>query len=357
MDEAATQAGRGAVEQAHEVVGLYGDPDTHWGFGLELTFTRPINLSGAQRRLAALVEEFPHLGVAPAVERYEDSVWADERERQSSTPFGADGRLLRVMVSEDDRRFFIAAHHGVLDGLGTLAVAEALTGVTLHAHARGIGDRRAERGFWTSSLLRLWEALVSPPTRFAGSVPSHVTKSADHVLVTTLPHRRLGSAKVASAIARAHQLWPLHEGGRRVIISLGASRRAPGANRADRQTAYFRIPLEPGAGIDDARQVMEAAEPEPDFPETSAGGIGPAVMRLLRNRLGCTVLLSNLGVVTGEHLESVAVISTLNGPYAVGLGIASTERATTVSLRTRRSEFTHQETVQLLELLLKEMDS
>lgn len=357
MDEAGPQATRGAVEQAHEVVGLYGDPDTHWGFGLELTFTQPPDLSQAQERLAALVESLPHLGVTPEIERYPDTAWAAERERQSSTPFGGDGQLLRVMVSEDDRMFFIAAHHGVVDGLGTLAVAEALTGVALHSHARGIGDQSSSRGFLTSSLLRLSEALVSPPARFAGSAPADVSNGADHVLVTTLPLRRLGSAKVASAIARAHQLWPLHKGGRRVIISLGASRREPGANRADRQTAYFRVPLEPGAGVEETRRAMAAATPEPDFPETSAGGIGPAVMRLLRNRLGCTVLLSNLGVVTGEHLESGAVVSTLNGPYAVGLGVTSTDSATTVSLRTRRSEFTREETERLLELLLQQMDA
>ena len=80
-----------------------------------------------------------------------------------------------------------------------------------------------------------------------------------------------------------------------------------------------------------------AAEPEPDFPETSARGIGPWVTHLLRGRLGATALLSNLGVLEAPGLGSVAMFPATSGPRAVAVGLATAGGTTTLSLRTRRA--------------------
>ena len=108
-------------------------------------------------------------------------------------------------------------------------------------------------------------------------------------------------------------------------------------------------------GLDEVTRALRAAEPEPTFPETSAGGIGPMITRALKNRLGCTVNVSNLGLVSGEGLLSMAMFPALNGPQAVGVGLVSTGHGATVSLRTRRSDFSDAEVDALLQQVLAEV--
>src|SRR5690606_23074580 len=93
---------------------------------------------------------------------------------------------------------------------------------------------------------------------------------------------------------------------------------------------------------------IRGADPEPDFPETSAKGVGPLVTRLLRNRLGYTVNVSNLGVLHCEGLVSGSMYPALARPMAVGVGLVSTETTSTVSLRMRRSDFTDDEAARLI---------
>ena len=87
--------------------------------------------------------------------------------------------------------------------------------------------------------------------------------------------------------------------------------------------------------------------PEPDFPATSVRGVGPRVAHLLRRRLGATALLSNLGRIDGP-VDSVAMFPACSGPRAVAVGLASTPTSTTLSLRTRRADFTADEHAGLL---------
>lgn len=159
------------------------------------------------------------------------------------------------------------------------------------------------------------------------------------------------------ALVRIYASWPRGRSGSgcRFLVVMGASRRAPGELAPDRRTAYLCIPLK--LGWDEARvaTAIRAVEPESDFPETSAGGVGPMVMRALKNRLGYTVNVSNLGVVTGEGLDSLAMFPAVNGPQAVGVGLVSTARHTTVSLRTRRSDFSDAEARLFLRWLVDEM--
>lgn len=348
-----------AVRRAREVVGLYGDPDVTWGISLALTYGAPLDLIDAPARLGRMVEEHPHVGVAPQVERVADADWERTCEEVASTELGDDGRLVRLLVDESGTRVFVTVHHGVSDGLGQLALAEVLVGRPVRSSARGIGDRESQQKFLLSSVVRLGEALVRPPTRFAGTGAAPA-RTPDTLLARTTAARRLNGATAAHALARAHALWPRGRtsGGRRFLVVMGASRREPGTSAPDRQTAYFRIPLSTSWPLDRVERAVRSAEPEPAFPETSAGGIGPLVTKALKNRLGCTVNVSNLGVLSSPGLVSAAMYPALSGPMAVGVGIVSTAPdgdgaggTSTVSLRTRRTDFTEAEASALLELV------
>lgn len=345
-----------AVRRAQEVVGLYGDPDVTWGISLELSFAEPVDLSGAPTRLAAMVRDHPHLGPVPIVQSVAAEEWARTREESASADF-SDGRLVRLLASSDGRTFFVTAHHGVCDGLGLLAIATSLVGRELTSSARGVGERRSSRSFLVSSIVRLGEALVSPPARFAGRQDPSRVAEAESLLQESAAPRKLNGATVCAALTRVYASWPRNRAGahHRFLVVMGASRRAPGESAPDRQTAYLRIPLK--VGWDEAQVIaaVRAVEPEPDFPETSAGGIGPMVMRALKNRLGYTVNVSNLGLVTGDGLVTLAMFPAVNGPQAVGVGLVSTPLRTTLSVRTRRSDFSEDEARLLLRRLMAEL--
>jgi hypothetical protein len=244
-------------------------------------------------------------------------------------------------VRDDGRRLAVGAHHGAVDGLGLVAAAGVALGQPLRILARGIGDRPARTGFFRSSVSRLGEALVDPPPRFAGRGEDSPLEDLSEL---TRPLVERGTAHLAAAAAgvfgsRGHQGLPL--------LVVGASRRVGTLPEADRQTAYLRLRVSARAEPENVRRALAAVVPEPDFPATSVRGIGPRVAHLLRRRLGATALLSNLGMIDGP-LDSIAMFPACSGPRAVAVGLASTTGTTTLSLRTRRADFTADEHAGLL---------
>jgi len=325
-------------------VGLYGDPHATWGICLEAGLLEPLTVSDAERRLAALVAAHPSLGAVPDC-RLVTEGWEAARSRVASEPYGASAPLLRVLVDTDGSRLFVGAHHGAVDGLGLVAVAGAAAGLTVRTRARGIGDRGARHGFLASSVRRLGEALVHPPPRFPSGeppVPEAVEDLGQHVL----PHAHGGTAHLAHAVVAAYAARSVTRGD--PLLLMGASRRAEEELTPDRQTAYLRVRATRSATVPDLRARIAAAEPEPDFPETSARGIGPWVTHLLRGRLGATALLSNLGVLEAPGLRSVAMFPATSGPRAVAVGLATAGGTTTLSLRTRRADFAPADSARLL---------
>ncbi|MBE7323179.1 hypothetical protein IEQ44_00750 [Nocardioides sp. Y6] len=345
-----------ALRRAREVVGLYGDPDVTWGISLEARFDTPVDLEGAPERLRRMAADHPHLGVVPVVERVASEAWATSREQSASHDF-SDGRLVRVLASDDGRDVFVTAHHGVCDGLGLLSIVTAATGREVRSSARGVGDRTSSQSFLASSLLRLAEALATPPTRFSGCGDAE-PGTPERLVQVRETSGRVNGALLCAALNDVHAEWPRRRtsGGRRFLVVMGASRREPGQSAPDRQTAYFRIPLKRGWSVDDVRSAMRAVEPEPAFPETSAKGVGPMITRALKNRLGYTVNVSNLGVVTGEGLVSMAMFPAVNGPQAVGVGLVTTGAGSTISLRTRRDDFNDDEVQRLLDLVVGRLE-
>ena len=342
-----------AGHRAREVVGLYGDPDTTWGIGLELGFDRPLGLDDVAARLGPLVEDHPHLGPRPGLRIVPFAHWDDARETIASAPYAVDQPLVRVAVDDAGRRVFVGAHHGVCDGLGLVAVADIVTGRQLVSRARGIGDRPAPHSFLRSSLGRLNEAIWHPPPHFGRR--SDEQGRGEQLVVRTLPRLRVGTVDLCWVLGAVFEDWNGPGEARHPLLVMGASRREPGTLAPDRQTAYLRLRLDPEWDREHLRAVFAALAPEPDFPETSAGGIGPRITHLLRSRLGATAQVSNLGVVEGPGLSYCAMFPALSGPRAVTVGLVSTSTTTTVSLRTRGSEFGSSDAPALLNLICERL--
>jgi hypothetical protein len=266
--------------------------------------------------------------------------WSDRRAHLATAHYQA-GALLRVALRADGRRLAVGAHHGAVDGLGLVAVAGVALGEPLRTMAQGIGVRAARSGFLRSSAARLREALVDPPPRFRGAGEPDAREDLSEL---SRPLVERGTAHLAVAVADVfgrlgHRGLPL--------LVVGASRRISTLPQADRQTAYLRLRVPIGASTRDVRRALAATDPEPDFPATSARGLGPRVTRLVRRRLGATALLSNLGRIEGP-VDSVAMFPACSGPHAVAVGLASTSGSTTLTLRTRRVEFSADEHARLL---------
>lgn len=344
-----------AGRQAREVVGLYGDPDTTWGICLELGFAAPLTAADVRERVAALVAEHPHLGPRPVLVEAAAGEWDHQREVAAAAPYEVTGPLVRLVLSSDGCRLLVAAHHGACDGLGLVAIADHVSDGGLISAARGIGDRPAPRSFTRSSLARLSEALLRPPPRFA----SHVTPSGtgENLSILTLPRRNAGTVDLCVALAAVFTTWNQSGNGNagRPLFVTGASRRPSGTLAPDRQTAYLRFRVDPDWDRERMQAAFRELNPEPEFPETSVGGVGPRVTRMLRTRLGATAQLSNLGVVEGPALEYAAMFPALSGPRGLAVGLVTTAGSTTLSLRTRASEFGPADTDALIALIAEQL--
>ena len=348
--------GEEAARRAQEVVGLYGDPDVTWGIALDVVLTEPAELSGVEQRLGELFARHPHLGPVPPLVTVPEAEWAHHRDVSACQPYGPEG-LVRISLRADNRAVLVTAHHGVVDGFGMVALVAAVLDRDLGATVRGVGDRRSSRGFLVSSALRFAEALFAPPARFGGGqVEAGQDEPSERLLSTSHVPVKVNAAVACTAALNTHAAWPRrrNSGGRRFLAVIGASRREPGEYVPDRDTSYLRIALRHGGDLARVGEALRAAEPEPDFPETTAGGIGPWVMRRMKSRLGYTVNIANAGLFVGEGLESMALFPALNGPRAVGVGVVSTHEGATITLRVRRSEFSEDESRRLLEALVAE---
>ncbi len=341
-----------AVHRAREVVGLYGDPTASFGIGVEVEFERPLIARDLELLAAAEWAARPHLGQVPEIERAGSQEWSSRRADVCARPYERHGPLTRVLLAADPTRLVVAAHHGAVDGLGLLGLVGLLTGTSISTGARGIADRRSAHSFVRTSARRALEAVWRPPVRFpghgSGQSPGSVgAGSHEELSDVVLPSTAVGTADLVAALLVALD-ERAHVGRRNRVLLIGASRRTTPIVAPDRATAYLRLTTDRRLDAHEVRSRLEALEPEPDFPETSAAGLGPAITRLMRARLGATALVSNLGLIDGPGLRQVIMFPAPSGPRAVAVGLASTRHSTTVSLRTRRSEFTRAEHEQLL---------
>ncbi len=342
-----------AVDAARRVVGLYGDPTVSWSILLEARLAEPVDPDQVAARLTDAAQRHPHLGEPPTVRLVSPTGWTAARADFADRPYGDSEPLVRVAAGAD--RLLVAAHHGALDGLGLLALLGIALGVPITSSARGIGARPAARGFLTSSVLRLLEALFVPPSRAAASRPDTLPEPDGDALATVdLPASRAGSAALTAATARAVRAWNQRHGVTtpRVVAALGASRRPGDALAPDLCTAFYRLQVPSGADTATVRRLLDQTAPEPDFPCTDSTFARP-VIRILTNRLGATFLASNLGVVRTDHsVRSFAFHPVASGRAGIAVGAVTCADTTTVTVRARRTSFDDAAATDILRLIV-----
>jgi hypothetical protein len=330
-----------AVAAARGVVGLYGDPGVSWSIGLEADVREMPRLDEARARLDSFVSERPWLGAAPRPRL----VTADEipaaRSALLDDGYGDAEPLVRVVLCPERTWVMVAGHHGAVDGAGLLALLSTVLGVPVTSGFHGIGAREAGESFLRSATRRVAEALFTPPSRVA--VPGQRKRSGhgDHALALRLPARRVSTGAAAVAAAAAVSGWNRERGrgADRMVLAIGASRRPGSALEADRDTAYLRVRVPRGGEPDAVRAAVAAVAPEPAFPTVRAPGPVRLATRLLARRLGSTLLLSNLGAVTGTGLQRLTFWPPAAGRPGLALGVVTVAgESTTLSLRVRRSD-------------------
>jgi len=335
------------------VVGLYGDPAVSWSVLLEARLAEPPDPDQVAGRLADAAHRHPHLGQPPATRLVPPAGWAAVRADFADRPYGDSEPLVRVAAGTD--RLLVAAHHGALDGLGLLALLGTALGVPIASSARGIGVRPAARGFLTSCVLRLLEALFVPPSRAAASRPDAPPDPiGDALFSVDLPASRVGSAALTAATARAVRAWNQRHGVTtpRVVAALGASRRPGDTLAPDLRTAFYRLRVPSGANTTTVRRLLDQTAPEPDFPSTG-GTLARPVIRVLTNRLGATFLASNLGVVrTDRTIRSLAFHPVASGGAGIAIGAVTCADTTTVTVRARRTSFDDAAATDILRLVV-----
>jgi hypothetical protein len=348
-----------AVAQARRVVGLYGDPRVSWAVLLELDLAEPLSVADLEHRLAVVVRREPHLGRVPPVLAEPES-WEQVRTRFAAEPFGDRDPLLRVALSSAPARLLVAAHHGVVDGLGLLGLVGELIGRPLGSNARGLARTGAEVGFLRGTAARLGEIAFRPPERFAGAARLRAGGTGEVLVAKDLPVLRRGTAALAWSGFAALRTWNGPQRRlRQPIAAIGVSRRSGEAPLAPvRDTAFTRLHLGTVADLPGLATALAQTPPEPDFPETEGGRVGRALSRwataALGPRLGSSFLASNLGVIdAGGAASAVRFWPAPSGPAGVALGLASVAGSMTVTVRVRRPWFDDAAAARILALVVE----
>jgi hypothetical protein len=319
-------------------VGLYGDPVVTWSVVTALDLGAAVAYDALSERTRMLVDGHPHLGAAPRIRVFDARTETAILEAFADEPYGDRDPLVRVALSEDGCTLVVAAHHGVIDGLGLLGAASILVDLPLASTARGVGPDAEPRGFARHSVRRLVEALFDPPARIRGD-RRIVDETGDWLEARVVDARRPGSAAlVRTAVDLVGRVGATRRRG--VIVSVGLSRR-PGTPVADpdRDTAYVRLRADGVASTREVSALLERTTPEPAFPVSDGGGLGPRAARLLSSRLGATVLVSNLGRIDHPGVTAVRFWPVATGPAGVCLGRGSTPGRTPLTVRARRGWF------------------
>ena len=127
---------------------------------------------------------------------------------------------------------------------------------------------------------------------------------------------------------------------RPVVIAVGASKRDHNtAPSPDRDTAYLRLADVRVSTSEEARRLIMATPPEPDFPISTGWGVAPLVTKMLRKRLGSSALVSNLGRVDGRGIvDHIVLFPCATGPSGVAVGLTSVDDTTNLLVRVRRAD-------------------
>lgn len=358
MQSSPSTARSEAHRKAFDVVGLYGDPSVAWSIMLVAELHAPGSPDDYRAGLAALVAKSPDCGPPPSWDVVDEDAWQAQLHTMGTRLYVETEPLVRGASTADGRFVAVAAHHGVVDGLGLLALMGALTGEDLRSGVRGVDPSSAERlSFLVNAVKHVGSALVRPPRRFRAVDPDK-SRAGEWLVARNLP-KGIDSSRLIAASCRALEQWGA-TGGRRnpVAVAVGASRRSGDAPAPDRDTVLLRLV---GSDFTDpvtVRNELRAATPEPDSPTTSAGGIGPLVAKALAGRLGSTVLVSNLGIIEGsQRIERLWLYPAVNGPCGVAVGSLTIDGKATLTVRVARRDFSSAAVERLTDTFVQAIES
>jgi hypothetical protein len=240
-----------------------------------------------------------------------------------------DGPPVRVVVSRDQTRIALAAHHAALDGRAAVILLKALVTGRMPSGGDEITGMPPDPGPG-SDRRALMRRLVRPVDRVP---PSRHPPARDSLAVRVLPPGRLMVARIAAAgIAaigdRCREMgWPW----RRVGLSIPVGGASNGiANVA----TYRRIDLRPA---ENTRQAINRAIKSGPLPGELVRA--PRTLRLLApisDRLSDSLLVANHGTYELPGVSRLAVFPVARGRSAVVFGSAAVESGDlTLSVRAR----------------------
>jgi hypothetical protein len=311
------------------------DRRTAWVIVLIARLTQP-ELADAERlreRIAALHAAVPMMGARLLSELWHpasppDPILVDGDPlavQQLSARFDlASEPPVRIVVADEGDRVGVAVHHAAFDGLGALAVLDALLAGPLPAAPRAPapGPIAASRG--------AIERLAFPADRVAPSGPRPVADSfaasrvrLDGQGVTG----RIAAAAIAAVGARNHALakpW------RRVGISVAVGG-PPGAGNV---ASYRRVDLRPSGDL--AEEVTAALRSRGEPGELVRSARIARLLSPLAPRLSDSLLVSNLGRHAIGGVRRLDFYPVARGRSAVAVGACGVQQAeTSLTLRAR----------------------
>jgi hypothetical protein len=325
-----------------------GHVEISWSIALDMELEVPVDPADAATRLQ---RSWPgeRLGPTPTVKEV-DSDGADRALADlADAPYVPGEPICRVAIAGGSTpRLLVTAHHGALDGLGMLAVAQLVLDEPLRSGTRGVDPDLAVRTAGHGYLLhRLAEALVTPPARFA---PRDGRPGAgDHLVSMQFPAGRVGTATLASAAARTLLAWNAGyfgsgRSGGRIVVAVGASRRPGSEPSLEEASAWFRIRLRPGHTDPEAvRNLLRETAPEPRASPMMEYPLAGRLARALAGRTGSSVLVTNLGrLVQAGPVRAAALYPSVHGRSGVGIGGVTVGPMLTLTVRARRRDFSRE---------------
>jgi hypothetical protein len=349
---------RDAVSRARTALAFTGQPDAAWSIVLEARLSTPLSADCVRERLAAASAEVPALGPPTRVDAVAEADLPRIRSAFADTPYVEGGPTVRAAVTGGDHAAVVlAAHHGALDGLGLVALLGWVLGGPVTSSVRGVISPPDER--WRPAALahRLREAVFTPPARVQPPRRDRRVRG-DRLVAATGPLLRGGTPALVAAAARGVRAWNQARGGptRRPVVAVGISRRSGAEPTLAHEATWLRLRLD---GADDetavaavlARTPAERVGRAPILPRPLA-----VAARLVAEQLGSSLLVSNLGVLSGPpELSSVAFFPKQYGRSAVALGAATVAGTTTLSLRVRARDFGDADAERLLAEVVAEL--
>jgi hypothetical protein len=348
------------MARARAAMTLSGHLDVSWSIVIEAKLAEPLAPTLAASRLNEALALAPGLGHMPELVSFGPGGMDSLRQAFADDPYPEGGPVIRVGVRpEPEPAVLLAAHHGALDGLGLLALLGVALGARVASSARGLGDRGPARSFAGAAARRVTEALLFPPHRIASQPGAGrgLVAAGDELAALPVPPFEGGTPALVGAAAQAVRRWNRDRSAPidRLVMAVGASRRPGTAPTLEEGSAYLRLRLQ-STEQEDIRRALGKALPQPAAPALT--GLGPLApfARRLSGRLGSTMLVSNLGRLTGPaELLRVAFYPVAHGRSGVAFGAATVRGVGVLTIRARRRDFDREAARQLLTLAASEL--